>query len=204
VIIVRETHAGCAAPLTWEGHPVVFMAAVFPFGPEAMSHATAVVQDMTWRAVRPGYGLTVPLAVRFTVAYPIAMAIAPTESARAYECTAEAIQAAAGLANVQLDQTAIPQLGDEGSGLVKFCGDRGIQKDSCFVHLIRRAGANSMLGELFRRALYASNRDMWYDIEGPSLVRLSTNLNNATDARGEMRGSPISGPVVGSGPGWGS
>jgi hypothetical protein len=72
--------------------------------------------------------------VCFNVAYPIAIAIAPTESARAYECTAEAIQAAAGLANVQISsiETAIPQLGDEGSGLVKFCADRGIQKDSCF------------------------------------------------------------------------
>jgi hypothetical protein len=182
MIVVRETHAGCSAPLTWEGQPVVFMSVVFPFGPEVMSQATAIVQDMTWRAVRPGYGLMIPLAVRSNVAYPIAMSIAPGETARAYESTAQAIDLAAERAEVQLDQTEIPHLGDEGSALNKYCNDHGILKDSCFVHLIRGVGTNSILAELYRRALYASNRDIWYTIEGPSLVRLATNLNCAVNA----------------------
>ena len=64
-------------------------------GPEAMAPSAAIVQEMTWCAVRPGCGLLIALGVRFNVAYPIAMAIAPSESARDYEEAAGAIQNAA-------------------------------------------------------------------------------------------------------------
>jgi hypothetical protein len=74
----------------------------------------------------------------------------------------------------------LPVLSDEGTGLRKFCGDKGIRQFFCFRHLINKFGAGSLIVALVRKMLFYSKIEEYYS-------QLHINLGIAACFLGRIR-----------------
>ena len=142
--------------LTWVSPNVV----------KLMSIAQYIELDATFRSCKPYVAICVQ-AVFANVGMPVALTLAPSETADAYSFAYLCLQQVlrdSGRADLAENLLRLPMLSDMGSALSAFANQFALTQYWCHRHLIERFGAAGLLTETFRSLLSTTTKSQADDI----------------------------------------
>jgi hypothetical protein len=160
---VRLSTAPPATQFTYRGQDVLAITWIPPWAARVYAVCGYLQLDCSFRATRPA-AYCVPQAIIRNTAVPLGFIVTPTESHLTYEWFMKDLEDLfAGSEFVRK-----PVLSDQGSGLKRFCEEKGYKHYFCHRHLIEKWGAKGHLGMLVTRALREQSWEL-FQLHWPTL-----------------------------------
>ena len=126
---------------------------IAPWSLEAIKNFDYMELDCTFSIVRP-YTICIPQIIVNDISLPLGYIVGPQENSVLYQTFYNELILINGHRILIL-----PVLGDQGSGLIKFCNDLNLTEYFCIRHIINKIGANSILGKLASKLLMSQSEE---------------------------------------------